>query len=242
MVALYASVITALAMIYTDSRGGFANMVFTILIFFMFNRPRLPALLITVILAAFLLRFLPANYTDRILTLTELNPFSQNSTALYDESFRGRTSENLAAWQMFLDHPILGVGLNNYSEYYQDYSRGIGLDNRREARDPASLYLQLLADQGLVGTFVFLAMVTWVFVNLLRAYGDFRSAGVRDEAYITSALFAALAGYMFMAIYRNNAYTNVFWMLIAVCIAASQVAVTMLRDRGDSDGTQETFR
>ncbi len=45
-----------------------------------------------------------------------------------------------------------------------------------------------------------------------------------DEAYMASALFAALVGYMFMSIYKNNAYTNVFWVLMALCMSAAQIA------------------
>jgi O-antigen ligase len=225
-----AAAITALAMIYTDSRGGFADLVFTLLIFFVFNRPSLLSLLITFVIGIGLFQLLPSNYTNRISTLTELNPFAQTDTGIKDESFRGRTSENLAAWRMFLDHPIFGVGLNNYAEHYQEYSREIGLDNRREARDPASLYLQLLADQGLIGTFVFLTLVYFVFVNLLKGHSNFKALRMNDEMKITAALFAALAGYMFMSLYRNNAYTNVFWVLIAVCMSATQVAANTIQN------------
>ena len=242
LVSGYATIICALAMIYTDSRGGFANLVFTILVFFIFNRPSFPALLITLIIGVGLVQFLPSNYTDRILTLTELNPFNQDANLVADESFRGRTSENLAAWRMFLDHPIFGVGLNNFAEHYQEYSREIGLDNRREARDPASLYLQLLADQGLIGTFVFLALILSVFANLLRAYGDFKAAKMYDEMNISAALFAALAGYMFMSLYRNNAYTNVFWVLIAVCMSTMQVASNSVQNDFEAEESMELSR
>ena len=171
-----------------------------------------------------------------------MNPFNQDANLVADESFRGRTSENLAAWRMFLDHPIFGVGLNNFAEHYQEYSREIGLDNRREARDPASLYLQLLADQGLIGTFVFLALILSVFANLLRAYGDFKVAKMYDEMNISAALFAALAGYMFMSLYRNNAYTNVFWVLIAVCMATMQVAYNSVQTDFETEESMELSR
>lgn len=238
----YASIVCALALIFTDSRGGFANLVFTLVVFFLFNRPNLTALLTVFLIGMVIFRFTPGNYTERLLTLTELNPFQSDAQQIQDESFRGRTSENLAAWRMFLDHPILGVGLNNYSYYYQSYSREIGLDNRREARDPASLYLQLLADQGLVGMVVFISILISVFMNLQRAYKGFKMSGKRDEMYISIALFAALAGYMFMSLYRNNAYTNVFWVLVAVCMSAKQVLDNVLSKDGESSQKVELIR
>jgi len=235
MWAGFAAIVCVMALIFTDSRGGFANLVVTVLVFFIFNRPTIPSLFVTLLIGAIVFRYLPPNFSARILTLTELNPFQFNAEQIADESFRGRTSENLAAWRMFLDHPILGVGLNNYATYYQDYSRDIGLDNRREARDPASLYLQLLADQGLVGTVVFLAIIYTVFSGLARAFSGFKAIERMDEMYITAALFSALAGYMFMSLYRNNAYTNVFWVLIGICMSALQVLVNIVTGNPEND-------
>jgi O-antigen ligase len=215
------ALLCALALIFTDSRGGIANLAFTLFVFFLFNRPNLNSLIVVGVFALVVARFLPNNFFDRLMTLTEL---FDNNGAIYDESFRGRTSENIAARMMFADHPFFGVGLNNYSENYLKYSREIGLDPRREQRDPASLYLQLLAEQGLIGFTVFIFFVVSIFVRLFKAHKDFKALNTRDEMYLTSALFAALAGYMFMSLYKNNAYSNVFWTLVGMCISAAQIA------------------
>lgn len=229
LIAIACAGLTALALIFTDSRGGFLNFVFTVFVFFLFNRPSVSTIFTTFAIGLLVLNFLPANFTERLLTIFELNPFSSNTAQITDESFRGRTSENIAAWRMFLDNPAFGVGLNNYSEYYLDYSRQIGLDPRREARDPASLYLQLLANQGILGTIAFIGIILLVFVKLYRSHKVLIQAKMRDEAFMTSALFAAMAGYMFMSIYKNSANTNVFWSLVALCIAATQVADNLTR-------------
>lgn len=223
IVAGVVTLLCSLALIFTDSRGGFADLIFTIFVFFLFNRPNFSSLLVVLGFSLVVVQFLPGNYAERLLTLTELNPFSQDEP-IADESFRGRTSENIAALMMFADYPIFGVGLNNYSENYQKYSREIGMDPRREQRDPASLYLQLLAEQGIIGFAVFISLVIYILVQLFKAQKDFKLFGLRDEMYMTSALFAALAGYMFMSIYKNNAYSNVFWTLIALCLSAAQIA------------------
>lgn len=227
--ALVCAGVIALALIYTDSRGGFLSFAFTIFVFFLFNRPSISTIFTVGALGIFLLQFLPANYTERILTLTQL--VGDNSAALTDESFRGRTSENIAAWRMFLDNPVFGVGLENYSQYYLDYSRQIGLDPRRESRDPASLYLELLANRGLVGTAVYIGIIIVVFIRLYKARQELLLMEMQDDAYIASALFAALAGYMFMSIYKNSAYTNAFWSLMALCMAVTQIVVNVQNDR-----------
>lgn len=233
LIAIAAAGFIALAIIFTDSRGGFVNFLFTVFVFFLFNRPNVPTIFATFAIGVLLLQFLPDNFTERLLTLVEVNPFSSDSSQITDESFRGRTSENIAAWRMFLDNPVFGVGLDNYSQYYLDYSRQIGLDPRREARDPASLYLQLLANQGLLGTLAFIIIVIIVFVKLYRSHKLLIHAELRDEAFLVSALFAAVAGYMFMSIYKNSANTNVFWSLVAVCTAAVQVTESMIRAKNE---------
>lgn len=228
LIALFGAGVIALALIYTDSRGGFLCLAFTIFVFLLFNPPNLNSIVIIVALGVVLVRFMPANYTERLFTLTEL--FSDSSVALTDESFRGRTSENIAAWRMFLDNPVFGVGLENYSNYYLEYSRQIGLDPRREARDPASLYLQLLANQGLIGAAIYIGVIYVVFLRLYRARKDLLEIGHQNEANMASALFAALAGYMFMSLYKNSAYTNAFWSLMALCMAVSQLAYNLRSD------------
>jgi|JI10StandDraft_1071094.scaffolds.fasta_scaffold83791_2 putative inorganic carbon (HCO3(-)) transporter len=239
LVAGAGALLCALALIFTDSRGGFANLIFTIFVYFLFNRPNFSAMLVISVFSLVVIQFLPGNFAERILTLTELNPFKEDTAVVADESFRGRTSENIAAMMMFSDYPIFGVGLSNYGENYQKYSREIGLDPRREEREPASLYLQLLAEQGVIGTSVFLLLVVSIFMKLLKAQRDFKLLGMRDEMYITSALFASLAGYMFMSIYKNNAYTNVFWMLIAICISAAQIATNIMKPDEESGNSME---
>ena len=118
------------------------------------------------------LQFIPATYLDRISSLTQIS--SGQAGIVTDESFRGRLSENLAAIQMFQDHPIFGVGLNNFQLEYQEYSRRIGLDPRRELRSPASLYLEILSEQGLFGIAIFGYLIFTVFRRLFLARNYFK--------------------------------------------------------------------
>jgi O-antigen ligase len=171
-----------------------------------------------------MLQFLPANYVERIATLSELIPSRTNQ--LSDRSFRGRLSENLAAWYMFLDNPVLGVGLGNYKVNYLDYSRRIGMDPRSVERAPASLYLELLSEQGVIGTGFFIVLMVVTFRGLRDAENQFKDSGLEDEANMSTAIFASLVGYLFAAINKNSAYANVFWSLIGVAMATSQVAHT----------------
>lgn len=224
IVAAWALTAIVLTIFFTFSRGGFLSLVFAIGVLLTQRRFNFVPLVVTVVLGIGLIQFLPASYADRINSLVQLVPTSSNQVA--DTSFLGRLSENTVAWRMFRDHPILGVGLGNYPIYYQDYSRNLGIDNRRAPRSPASLYLELISEQGLVGSLIFVSLLAFVFGGLLKARRNFVFAGLRDEAFITSAIFAGMAGYLFESIFKNSAYSNVFWILVGVALAAIQVAQT----------------
>jgi O-antigen ligase len=227
----WALVVCSLAVLFTYSRGGFLALLFALGVFLIQHRPGFVPLLFTALLAVGLLQFLPATYTQRISSLTQF--FSLQSDQVSDPSFRGRLSENTVAWQMFLDHPWMGIGIGNYPINYQDYSRDIGLDPRRSNRTPASLYLELLSEQGLIGTVVFLGLLLFVFLGLWSAKRQFNLAGLKDDAYISGALFAGFAGYMFSALFKNSAYSNSFWIIVGIAIAARQVALTSREKKFD---------
>jgi hypothetical protein len=110
--------------------------------------------LLVVVLLVLLVPILPTNYTERLVTTVDL--FSGDSNDARNEtSFRGRTSEVVVAWRIFMDHPVFGVGLKNYKYYYQDYAQPLGWDKRREERSAHNLFLEIAAETGLVGLAAF---------------------------------------------------------------------------------------
>lgn len=216
-----AFLLSVLAVVFTYSRGGLLAMIFAVGLYFVLRRPNIMPVFFTAMLAIGLLQFLPASYYARILTLGQ---FTSSQNKISDQSFVGRSSENISAWQMFLDHPILGVGLGNFNVEYQTYSRKLGLDPRRDPRSPASLYLELLSEQGIIGTFIFLLLLAMIFRELNTAKQNFQLAGLTDDATMMLALTAGFAGYLFSAIVKNSAYSNVFWVIVGIALAAGQVA------------------
>jgi O-antigen ligase len=215
-------VLGVLTIFFTYSRGGFLALLFALGVLLALRRPNFFPLVITFVLAYTVSQFLPDSYTSRITTLFQLAPAQSNTVT--DVSFVGRTSENTAAWRMFIDHPILGVGLGNFKDNYQDYARDIGLDRRRVPRSPASLYLELLSEQGVVGTVIFIFLTGLIFREMVSARNNFRRTGLIDHSFMVMALISGFSGYLFSAIFKNSAYSNVFWVIVGLAIAAGQVA------------------
>jgi hypothetical protein len=69
-----------------------------------------------------------------------------------------RVGENLAALEMFRDHPVAGVGPDNFELRYPVYAQRVALDPRPEVRGAHSLYLESLAETGIIGTVAFVAL------------------------------------------------------------------------------------
>lgn len=231
----WSAIVSSLTIVFTYSRGGALTFMATLAILFLQNRPRLLPFLLTAVIGFTLMQFLPSDYALHISTLQDIIPMQNNQ--VNDKSFRGRQSENTAAWRMFLDNPILGVGLGNFDVQYQNYSRQIGLDTRRVIRSPASLYLEVLSEQGLVGVIPFALLIYTVFASLRYARLQFAYAGMQDLSNLAMGLNAGFAGYMILATVKNSAYFNVYWVLVGIALSAAQVALFNSREKSELAGS-----
>ncbi len=222
LIAGTAFLLFILTVIFTYSRGGFVALVAVFVVWFI-KRPPSPKSA-TLIVAAGILVFqlLPPNYSDRILSLSSFLP-SSTSSIIGDRSFKGRSSENLVAINMFLDHPVTGVGPGNYSVYYQDYSRELGIDSRRGLRSAHSLYLEIIAERGLPGIFVFGLILYLTFRGLFRSEAVLSQRRDAEVADIPVAVLASLAGYLVSALFLHGAQIRYFWVLIGIAWAVTKV-------------------
>ena len=224
LIAGWAVVVCILTVFFTYSRGsGFLNLIFTMGVFISFFRQRILIPSIIVLVFGILLsQFLPSTYLVRIDTLSELLPSS--SGQITDQSFLHRLNENTASWEMFLDHPLIGVGIGNFPYMYTQYGAQSGYSASAGPVASPSLYAEVLSEQGLLGTTVFFMIIYYIFRDLLLARKLFEAVGRSDLANMATAFFSAMAGYMFSGLFKQSAYSNAFWVLVGVAVAFHQVA------------------
>jgi len=223
LLALVILFLCGFAVIFSYSRGGFLAVVVSLL-FLAIRRPPRPALAAVLLgVLIFVIQLLPATYVDRISTLLYFLP-NDNKSALQENSFRGRTSENLVATMMFKDHPLIGVGAGNFNANYQEYSRRLGLDSRRNPRSAHSLYLEIAAERGLVGLALFVVIVGSAYWSLWRAEKKYLLLGMKDFADTTVALSAGLTAYLTAGIFLHDSFIRYFWVLIGIAWAALSIA------------------
>jgi putative inorganic carbon (hco3(-)) transporter len=137
-----------------------------------------------------------------------------------ESALRGRESENLAALEMFRDYPLVGVGPGNYPLHYLDYSEHIGLDPRLEQREAHSLYLEFLAETGIVGT---LALLAILWLALRGAWRARVMLGGRD-ALLGEGVFVALASFLVAALFLHLTYPRYMWMMVGFGLVAGNLA------------------
>ena len=176
------------------------------------------AVLAVIGLAAFLI---PAAYIERLQKLEV--PASASATDL-DESLEGRSTEMVVGWRMFLDHPLFGVGIENYPLHFQEYVQKLGLPARHENRKAHSLYLQIAAERGTVGLLSFAVVIGIAFRSVIRGYRELRKAGHTAAAGIAAAIGMSLLGYGLAAIFLHGDFWRYFWIMIGLAMCVTQVA------------------
>jgi O-antigen ligase len=178
-------------------------------------------LLLVAIAVAVAMPAMPAQYSDRVNTLTDALPqFGRDDTALVDEpSYRGRASELIAGWQMFLDHPVGGVGAGNYVVHYQRYASDIGLDNRREDREAHNLYLEVASETGALGVVSFGVVIGLAAWGMRRG----RRALPAGDRNLVGGLGAGLVAFLISGIFLHADYARPLWLLAAFGLAVGRL-------------------
>ncbi|MBL6980971.1 MAG: O-antigen ligase family protein [Anaerolineales bacterium] len=219
----YAAAVVLGSVILTFSRSGFVSLVLAGFVFLVYYRPKFSNIVPIMLLGFMLIPFVPREYADRMGTLSLFTPGS-NYNPIGEVSLRGRTSEMLVGWMMFLDRPIFGVGVENYPVYYQEYSRRVGLDPRTEARSPHNLYLEVLAERGLLG-FAFFMLILWMTYRGLReARRDFLRMEDKNYIGLVTAFSIGVLSYFIGSIFMHSSYPRFMWLLVGISLALPQLS------------------
>lgn len=223
LVAIWSFIATFLTVVFTYSRGAFIAMAIMGLFYVIYKKVPLKYLILGVLILSLLIPFLPSNYIDRILTIPQSLPFFGNSVK-EEVSYSGRWSEMVSAIMMFLDHPLIGVGVNNYKYHYLDYARRIGTDLRGTERNPHILYLQILAEQGIIGFLAFSFIIYMMFRELLTAAKIF-SANKKYKKYgsIAESVMIGMVGWLSAALFLHLAYPRYFWIIYAFAFSINKI-------------------
>lgn len=212
---------SALGILVTYSRGGVLALVAVGVCAVVMYRPSPAWTVATIVAVVVSVAALPSEFVDRAAQSTAGLPLVDDAQPIADSAVRGRTSEAIVGLQMFGDHPLLGVGVGNYPVNYQEYSRELGLDPRREDREPHNLYLEIASETGLVGVGAFGVLVASALRSLRRG----RRETHERLRTASRSLLLALIGFGVSAIFLHADFARTLWILLALSATAGSFPV-----------------
>jgi putative inorganic carbon (HCO3(-)) transporter len=217
--AAAAAVACIVALVYTQSRAALIALLIVAIAIGVLHGVRLRVLVLAVCATIALGSVVvPQSLHQRVDALSDGT--SASASFRDNNSLRGRTSENLAGLHMWADHPLLGVGPDNFEVHYPSYSAAIGIDQRAEPRGAHNLYLESLAELGLLGAVAFLGVIYLAISGAWRA----RSRLEGRDALLGEGLAVALGAFLICAFTLHSAYARYEWIFLGLGLAAGCLA------------------
>jgi len=200
-----------IALILTQSRGGafaFGGTILLALFLLARNTKNIRALAPTVFLTL-------------IIALPFVAAFSTRFATLEDESGLMRFGFWGAAWGMFQSSPFVGVGYGNFVKLYGDSLQSLEAGHY----DAHNLYLQLLAETGVLGFMVFMALVALALLAAWRQFHCFQSPTDRIVGFAALAAISSVLVHGFTDTLLDLPQCGaLFWMILALLVANDQLS------------------
>lgn len=158
---------------------------------------------------------------------------------MFDDQGDSRTELWQIAWRMTIDHPILGVGLNNYVPHAPEYVlfpgtiQFITLIIERPVV-VHNTFLQFAAESGVIGAALFLTLIGVCWHAMLRAGRLFERSGAVGHAALARCLFVASVALLVAGFFYSSGVDYKLWF----CLALGPAALVIARKRSQgSHGT-----
>ncbi len=168
-----AAILLGAAEYLTKSNGGEIAITVAVLFILIVGFPQLRKLAavggvgLLLLSAALLAGVIPQRLTRPILSKLGLVAISFTSPSAQDYSTAERLAHWIAGINMFLDHPLTGVGIGNYGTAYAPYHVTIFVNSLDHAHN---YYINTAAETGIIGLTTFVLFLLAMFVAGGYAY------------------------------------------------------------------------
>lgn len=200
--------IQVMAVILTFSRAGFLTLATTLGLFGLrlMRRPSRGLVLAALAVVLLGLPFMPAGYTDRLLTLSSVDADPTGSA-------QARWSGTVAAIEHAIEHPIMGAGL------------GMNILVLNESvgatwRSVHNTYLEYAVDLGLPGLVLFVLLLRGCWKSARAARGIAGS----EVGQLAEGIEISLVGFAAAAFFHPVAYEFYFFFIAGLAVAARVVS------------------
>jgi probable O-glycosylation ligase (exosortase A-associated) len=229
-----------LCCIYTDSRGGFIGLSIGIFVFLSRVKQRVRVLAGLVVLVVLIYPWVPNSYFDRIESI-----FAEEQEQ--DASAASRYVLWQIALRIWQDHPITGVGLQNFSPVKETYIDKVGdivtseemyrlIFNRQ--RHPHGLYPGMMAEAGLIGASLYL---TLLFRGIFCRFPNLSSS--RPSLYLqVRGAQAGLFGFAIAALFGDFQYIETFYLQLFFVWAVRAYSDHLLTEHNVNTNVHNNFK
>lgn len=211
--------VLAVGLVMTQSRGAAVAAVVTVAAALLFFRGRrFYVVTLTLIATGFMLvafTFVPGAW-ERISGIDRTGPGPRGDLWT-------------VAWRVANDHPVVGVGTNNFAAVSRNYVREPGTLTHLQliAEKPKgvhSVYLQLYTENGIPGLVLFLVVVGACLRAAWLAGRRFAALGRRDLEAMAQSILVAQIAILAAGIFLSSQLDKRLWILLAFGPAALEVA------------------
>jgi O-antigen ligase len=229
LAAVATAVLSVAALFETGSRSGAIALGAALVVAVMVaGRWRLPTFLgsiaLALVVATTFVAFAPAEIRERIAIVTPGEV----------PAIEGRTTIWQVGARMVEDQPLRGVGVGNFQAASSQYAVEPGLSARTELviDDPQvahNVYLQVLAELGIVGLALFFGLLAFSLRCALTAARRFEKSGDEVMEIFARALIPAVAAVLVSDLFASEQFNKLLWLLLA--LGPSLLAIARLADR-----------
>ncbi len=205
----------ALGMVYlvaiTASRSGMLAFVGAIAGGIMYSRHKVIIVITSLVLFVGLWSILPGQYRQRYMTLEDMDNINETSS--------GRVEIWEAGLRMIVDRPIIGVGAGAFA-----YAYGSGDFGPPRWMQPHNLYIQLFAEEGIIGFIVWFVFIYFLVKNLrtLGRSAQSRVDGLWVSIYCKSFIVSMIALFV-SGLFGHNLYRYTWYMIAGLTFVLNRL-------------------
>ena len=235
ILGLFGAFVAGIGVVLSFSRGAAVGFALMLVILLFLRIIKLYQLGVLIVLTALVVALMP-QFTLRLLSLQAVvSLFSEDSgMGEADSAITGRATEMLAAYYVFIDHPILGVGPGQFKYYSKEYSDELGLGVLVGTRESHSLYLDIASQLGIPGILTFMAILFMTLHNLARTRHE-RPA----LANMATAFILVIISFMTTGVFLHLSYVRYFALMLALASVVSIISPEGVPPAGETQVVEE---
>lgn len=197
-------------LIVTGSRSGILSLLGTSFTYAWFSRHRIAYFILIVFLSVVTFVAMPEQYKER---------YGSIASEEVDASSQGRLDAWAAGMRMFVDYPITGVGPQAFAAAYLE-REGVWLYSH-------SLYVELIATMGVVGTVAWGWFLYQVLIALRRMHRRKTETAYfkTDTVVFVRATYAIIIGLLVAGVFGHILFRDTWYVLAALVVAKEKLSL-----------------